>query len=71
MADRLQAVREQYGEPLPAGLQALPDEALTDLAVALADARAEQERALDGAIDRTLRFLPWPLAGLVRRVLIG
>lgn len=71
MADRLQAVRDEYGEPLPAGLADLSDDALTDLAGALSDARGEQERALDGAIDHTLRFLPWPLSGLVRRVLIG
>lgn len=71
MGDRLDVVRRQYGEPLPAGLEELPDDALADLAAALADARGDQERALDGAIDHTLRFLPWPLAGLVRRVLIG
>lgn len=71
MADRLQAVRDEYGEPLPAGLQELSDAALADLAEALTDARGAQERTLDGAIDHTLRFLPWPLAGIVRRVLIG
>ena len=71
MADRLQPVRAQYGEPLPDGLLALSDDELRDLAVALVDARREQARALDDAIDHTLRYLPWPLAGIVRRVLIG
>lgn len=71
MADRLQVVRDEYGEPLPATLDELSDDELADLARALADARGEQERTLDGAIDHTLRFLPWPLSGLVRRVLIG
>ncbi len=64
-------VRKQYGEPLPGGLDALSDEELGDLADALAEAQLEQKRALDGAIDHTLRYLPWPLSGLVKRVLLG
>jgi hypothetical protein len=70
-ADRLQPVREQYGKPLPRGLQALSDEELRDLADALSEAHARQSQALDAAIDHTLRFLPWPLSGIVRRILIG
>jgi hypothetical protein len=70
-ADRLQPIREQLGAPLPDGLRALSDDELRDLAAALAEAHAEQARALDGAIDHTLRFLPWPLSGIVRRVLVG
>jgi hypothetical protein len=70
-ADRLKAVRAQYGRPLPKGLRALSDDELRDLADALAEAHAQQSQALDGAIDHTLRFLPWPLSGIVRRVLIG
>lgn len=69
-ADRLQPVRAQYGRPLPKGLRALSDDELRDLADALAQAHAAQTQALD-AIDHTLRFLPWPLSGIVRRVLIG
>jgi hypothetical protein len=70
-ADRLQPVREQYGEPLPEGLRALSAKDLRDLAAALAEAHAAQTQALDEAIDHTLRYLPWPLSGIVRRVLIG
>ncbi|HEX4344639.1 MAG TPA: hypothetical protein VHZ31_03660 [Solirubrobacteraceae bacterium] len=69
--DRFARVHDQFGEPLPDGLDALSDEQLDDLATALADADREQARALDGAIDHTLRFLPWPLNGIVRKVLIG
>jgi hypothetical protein len=69
--ERLRAVRGEYGEPLPEELAALSDGELADLAAALSDARRRQSRALDAAIDHTLRFLPWPLSGLVRRVLIG
>lgn len=69
--DRLERLRDQFGEPLPDGVGALSDDELADLAAALADADREQARALDGAIDHTLRFLPWPLNGIVRKVLIG
>jgi len=69
--DRLAAVREAYGEPLPERLELLSDAELGDLVAALAEAHAEQSRALDAAIGRTLRYLPWPLSGLVRRVLLG
>jgi len=69
--DSLRAVREAFGEPLPDGIDALTDVELRDLAAALAEAHVEQSRALEAAIARTLRYLPWPLSGLVRRVLIG
>lgn len=64
-------MRAQIGGPLPEGLQALTDDELADLAVALKDAHREQARALDAAIDHTLRYLPWPLSGIVKRVLVG
>ncbi len=69
--DRLEPVRAQIGGPLPDGLDELTDDELADLAAALADGHREQSRALDGAIDHTLRYLPWPLSGLVKKVLIG
>jgi hypothetical protein len=69
--DRLQAVRQQFGEPLPDGLDALTDDELADLAAALAEAREEQSRAIDAAIDAALGHLPRLLRGPVRLVLIG
>ena len=69
--DRLEPVRAQIGGPLPGGLTELTDDELADLAAALADAHREQSRALDGAIDHTLRYLPWPLSRLVKKVLVG
>jgi hypothetical protein len=69
--DRLQPLRDQLGEPLPEGLHALTDDELADLAATLAEADHEQSVALDAAIDHTLRFLPWPLSRLVRKVLVG
>jgi len=61
--DRLHAVRAQYGDPLPEGLDALSEDELADLASALAEAREEQSVAVDAAIDQALSHLPW----LVRR----
>ena len=70
-SDRLAPVRKQIGGPLPDGLTELTDAELADLAAALAEAHREQARALDGAIDHTLRYLPWPLSAVVKKVLVG
>jgi len=69
--NRLAPVHDQIGGPLPEGLHELTDEELADLAEALADAHRAQSAALDGAIDHTLRYLPWPISGLVKKVLVG
>ena len=69
--DPRQALRAHLDEPLPAGLWTLPDEQLADLDGALADAHEHQSTALDHSIDRALRFIPWPLRVVVRKVLIG
>jgi hypothetical protein len=71
LADRLRPLRTRLGDPLPDALQGLSDEELADLAAAVADAQRSQARALDKAIDHTLRYLPWPLSGIVKKVLIG
>lgn len=69
--DPRQALRARLDEPLPARLWTLPDEQLADLADALEEAHARQSTALDHSIDRALRFIPWPLRVVVRKVLIG
>ena len=69
--DRLQPVRDQFGDPLPEGLRALSDDELEDLAAALAEADREQSRAVDAAIDKALSHLPWGMRGVVRKILIG
>ncbi len=70
-ADRLDLLRDQFGDALPAGVAALTDAELDDLADIVAEAQEAQAVALDAAIGHTLRFLPWPLSGIVRKVLIG
>jgi hypothetical protein len=70
-ANKLKPVQDQFGGPLPAGLSALSAAEAKDLAAALVDAEREQTAELDRAIDHTLRFLPWPLNAVVKRILIG
>jgi hypothetical protein len=70
-ADKLKPLKDQFGGPLPEGLSALSAAEAKDLAAALVDAERRQTRELDRAIDHTLRFLPWPLNAVVRRILIG
>jgi hypothetical protein len=65
------ALRARLGEPLPDRLWSLPDDQLADLSAALADAHQRQARALDHSIDQALRFIPWPLRIVVRKVLLG
>jgi hypothetical protein len=52
-------------------LWTLPAAQLADLDQALAEAHARQSTALDHSIDQALRFIPWPLRVVVRKVLIG
>ena len=70
-ADRLQPLRAALGDDPPAGVAVLSDAALADLVAALEDAAAAQAAALDDAIGHTLRFLPWPLNAIVKRILVG
>lgn len=70
-ADRLQPLRDALGDDPPAGVGALSDAELADLVAALDEADAAQTAALDDAIGHTLRFLPWPLNAIVKRILIG
>jgi hypothetical protein len=70
-ADKLKPLKDQFGGPLPAGLSVLSAADAKDLAAALVEAERVQTAELDRAIDHTLRFLPWPLNGIVRKILIG
>jgi len=70
-ADPLKPLKDQFGGALPEGLSVLSAAEAKDLASALLDAEHEQTAELDRAIDHTLRFLPWPLNGIVKKILIG
>lgn len=70
-ADRFQPLRAALGADPPPALSALSDAELVDLVAALEEADTAQSAALDDAIGHTLRFLPWPLNGIVKRILVG
>ena len=64
-------LRAELGASLPFFLDDLEDDELLDLAAALSGARVRQAEALEAAIDKAMRFLPWGVRGTVRKVLIG
>lgn len=66
-----QALSQELGRSLPFFLDDLDDREQDDLARVLAEARTQQAEALEHAIDRAMRFLPWGLRGAVRKVLLG
>jgi hypothetical protein len=62
------ALRQQLSGSPPAGLRALSEAELEDLAAAIADARHRQAAALDQAGERALSRIPRILRGPVRKV---
>jgi hypothetical protein len=65
------ALREELGAAPPYFLDDLDDAELVDLARTLSEARARQAEALEDAIDKAMRWIPWGLRGTVRMVLLG
>jgi hypothetical protein len=69
--DGFAELEEALGRRPPEGLSALPEDALADLAAAVREARAEQDRALLASLDASLRLAPRPLRPVLRKVLLG
>jgi hypothetical protein len=65
------ALRTQLGDPLPDCLRRLDDDECSDLASAMADARAKQAVDVEAAIAEALRRLPPGLRGAARIILRG
>ena len=65
------AFREELGAAPPHFLDDLSERELSDLAKALSEARIRQAEALEHAIDRAMRFIPWGFRGAVKAVLLG
>ena len=57
-------------EPPPAVLE-LPDPDRAALADLLADARTRQGKSLEQAFAATLKHVPFPVRGVVKKVLLG
>lgn len=66
--DRL---RELLGGEPPAGLLALPESDRAAFADLLAASRQRQARSLQEAFTASLRHVPFPVRGLVKKVLLG
>ena len=66
-----ETLRAELGGSVPPFLDDLEDAEASDLAAALSEARARQTVAVEEAIDHAMRFIPWPLRGTVKKVLIG
>jgi hypothetical protein len=58
------------GEP-PAGVRALDAAARRDLADLLEESRRRQARSLEATFAATLRHVPFPVRGIVKKVLLG
>lgn len=59
------------GAAPPASIAALPASARDDLAGVVADARRSQAAGLQEAFQEALRHVPFPVRGVVRKVLLG
>ncbi|WP_375502945.1 hypothetical protein [uncultured Jatrophihabitans sp.] len=55
----------------PASVLGLPVEARTALADLLEDSRRRQSESLEQAFTATLKHVPFPVRGIVRKVLLG
>lgn len=71
MTDGVAQLRDALRSEPPAGIAELPDETLADLAGLVRDARHRQAAALREAFEATLRHVPFPVRGIVRKVLVG
>jgi hypothetical protein len=69
MADPDEALRELLGAEPPGAVLALDAVTRADLAEVIADARRHQARSLAEAFEATLKHVPFPVRGVVKRVL--
>lgn len=66
--DRLRTLLDS--EP-PASVLALDDQARAALADLLDDSRRRQRKSLEEAFTATLKHVPFPVRGIVKKVLLG
>jgi len=64
-------LRGLLGAEPPVGVLALPDDARSQLADLLDDARRRQAAGLEQAFTAALTHVPFPVRGIVRKVLLG
>ena len=71
MPDPDERLRRALRAEPPAAVLALPEDARTALADLLEDAERRQEKALGDAFNASLKHVPFPVRGIVKRVLLG
>jgi hypothetical protein len=69
MSDTDQHLRTLLGGDPPASVLALDDAVRADLAAVISDARKRQARDLKTAYEATLAHVPFPVRGIVKKVL--
>lgn len=68
MADSLEEI---VGTPPPPGIAALPAADQAQLAAVIGSARRRQARDLEASFHATLKHIPFPLRGVIKKVLVG
>ena len=71
MTDPDQRLRDLLGGDPPAGIVALPDDVRADLAGIVQDARRRQAASLGESFDATLKHVPFPVRGIVKKIVLG
>jgi hypothetical protein len=69
MADPDETLRDLLGAEPPAAVLALDATTRADLAEVITDARRDQARSFAEAFEATLQHVPFPVRGVVKRVL--
>ena len=64
-------LRDLLGGDPPASVQAFDEHARAALVAVLVDARDRQAQAIDEALAATMRHVPFPVRGIVKKVLFG
>ncbi|MDT4916328.1 MAG: hypothetical protein QOH89_1028 [Pseudonocardiales bacterium] len=71
MADPDDDLRSLLGADPPASVRELPAAARAELAEILREARKGQDRTMEEAFVATLKHVPFPVRGIVKKVLLG
>lgn len=71
MSDAERRLTELLGGPVPESVAALDEPALAELADIVADARRRQAASLRESFEASLKHVPFPVRGIVKKVLLG
>ena len=69
MSEADERLRKLLGADPPESVTALDDAARSDLADVIAEARHHQARGLQAAFEATSKHVPFPVRGIVKKVL--